>query len=157
AMRTALVSAARGFKAPSAAVDAIKGALELPFDEGSVREREIFADCVVSIESRALRHLFFAEREAPKILGLPADSEAPEVRRAAVVGAGTMGGGIAMAYASAGIPVLLKDVNEGALERGLSNIRRNYESAVAKGRLSADARDRTLALITPTLTFDDFK
>ena len=90
--------------APYAAVDAIKAAVTLPFDEGSAVERELFADCLVSTESRALVHLFFAEREAAKVPGVPRDTPARDIRRAAVVGAGTMGGGIAMAYANAGIP-----------------------------------------------------
>ena len=108
-VRTSLADTARGLRAPFAAVAAIEGAMTLPFDQGSVREREIFADCVVSTESRALRHLFFAERDASKIADAP-QAPRPAVRSAAVVGAGTMGGGIAMAYASAGIPVLLTSI-----------------------------------------------
>jgi 3-hydroxyacyl-CoA dehydrogenase len=156
ALRQTLASTARGLRAPLAAVDAIEGALTLPFDEGSVRERTIFAECVVSTESRALRHLFFAERDAAKIVARPPATATHDIRRAAIVGAGTMGGGIAMAYASAGIPVLLKDVDQAALDRGLATIRRNYESAVSKGRMSAESRDRTLALISPTTSFDGF-
>jgi len=155
-MRKTLATTSRGLRAPLAAVDAIEGGLTRSFDDGSVHERQIFARCVVSTESRALRHLFFAEREAAKIAGLPAATPALDIRRAAVVGAGTMGGGIAMTYASAGIPVLLKDVDQAALDRGLATIRRNYESAVAKGRMSAESRDRTLALISPTTSFDGF-
>ena len=90
-----------------------KPALTLPFDEGSIRERELFADCVVSTESKALRHLFFAEREVAKVPDVPKDTPTQEIKRAAVVGAGTMGGGIAMNYANAGIPVLLKEVDRG--------------------------------------------
>ncbi len=156
AMRKTLATTSRGLRAPLAAVDAIEGGLTRSFDDGSVRERQIFAECVVSTESRALRHLFFAEREAAKIVGLPAATPALDIRRAAIVGAGTMGGGIAMTYASAGIPVLLKDVDRAALDRGLAAIRRNYESAVAKGRMSAESRDRTLGLISPTTSFDGF-
>jgi 3-hydroxyacyl-CoA dehydrogenase len=142
--------------APYAAVDAIKAAGTLPFDEGSAVERELFADCLVSTESRALVHLFFAEREAAKVPGVPKDTPARDIRRAAIVGAGTMGGGIAMTYANAGIPVLLKDVDEGALARGMATIRKNYESTVAKGRMTADALERTMALITPTTTYEGF-
>ena len=145
-----------GIAAPSLAITAIEGAFTLSFDAGSLRERELFADCVVSTESKALRHLFFAEREASKVPGVPKETRTVDIRRAAVVGAGTMGGGIAMTYANAGIPVLLKDVDEASLQRGLVTIRKNYESSVAKGRLTAGQLERTLALITPTTTYDAF-
>ncbi|HEY3044269.1 MAG TPA: 3-hydroxyacyl-CoA dehydrogenase NAD-binding domain-containing protein [Vicinamibacterales bacterium] len=156
ARRAQLGKAPTPVLAPYAAVDAIKAAVTLPFDEGSAVERELFADCLVSTESRALVHLFFAEREAAKVPGVPRDTPARDIRRAAIVGAGTMGGGIAMTYANAGIPVLLKDVDEGALARGMATIRKNYESTVAKGRMTADALERTMALITPTTTYDGF-
>jgi 3-hydroxyacyl-CoA dehydrogenase len=155
-VRAGLAKGARGAAAPYAVVDAIEAAMRLPFDAGSLRERELFARCVVSIESRALRHLFFAERDASKVPDVPKDTPAATIRRAAVVGAGTMGGGIAMSYANAGIPVLLKEVDQGALDRGLATIRRNYEASVARGRMSQDIFERTLALITPTLTYDGF-
>ncbi len=108
--------------------------MTLPFDAGSGRERELFADCVVSTESKALRHLFFAEREAAKVPDIPKTRRPATIRHAAVVGAGTMGGGIAMTYANAGIPVLLKDVDEAALERGLATIRRNYDVDDVEGQ-----------------------
>ena len=142
--------------APRAAIDAIEAAFTMSFDEGSARECEIFADCVLSTESKALRHLFFAEREASKVPGVSKDTKAAAISRAAVVGAGTMGGGIAMNYASAGIPVLLKDVDAASLDRGLATIRKNYASSVAKGRITADQLERTMALITPTTTYDGF-
>src|SRR5690349_8457094 len=113
----------RGVRAPFAAIDAIEAAFTLPFQDGSVRERELFAECVTSTESNALRHLFFAEREAAKVAGIAKSTPTLDVARAAVVGAGTMGGGIAMSYANAGIPVLLKEVDAAALERGLATIR----------------------------------
>jgi 3-hydroxyacyl-CoA dehydrogenase len=142
--------------APFAAVDAIRAAATLPFDAGSAIERELFADCVVSTESRALVHLFFAEREVSKVPGVPKGTPARDIRRAAIVGAGTMGGGIAMTYANAGIPVLLKEVDDAALDRGMATIRRNYEASVAKGRMTADALERALGLITPTTSYDGF-
>jgi 3-hydroxyacyl-CoA dehydrogenase len=145
-----------GFAAPGAVVDAVEAALTLPFEQGSVRERELFAACVVSTESKALRHLFFAEREAARVPDVTKETPALDVKRAAVIGAGTMGGGIAMSYASAGIPVLLKEVDQAALDRGLATIRRNYESAVAKGRLTPEALEKTMALITPTTSYDGF-
>ncbi|MGE0703027.1 MAG: enoyl-CoA hydratase-related protein, partial [Vicinamibacterales bacterium] len=133
------LTGAKGAAAAVAATDAIEACFTLPFDAGSLREREIFADCVTSTESKAQRHLFFAEREAAKIPDIAKDTPVTEIRRAAIVGAGTMGAGIAMAYASAGIPVLLKDVDETALARGLATIRKNYDSSVAKGRLSRES------------------
>jgi len=139
-----------------AAVDAIKAAVTLPFDAGSARERELFADCLVSTESRALVHLFFAEREAAKVPGVPKGTPVRDIRRAAIVGAGTMGGGIAMTYANAGIPVLLKDMDDAALQRGMATIRRNYDASVAKGRMTADALERAMGLITPTTSYDGF-
>jgi len=148
--------AAKGVRAPFAAIDAIEAAMTLPFDQGSVRERELFADCVISSESKALRHLFFAERDAAKVPDIPKETPALDIKRAAVVGAGTMGGGIAMSYANSGIPVLLKEVDDAALQRGLATIRKNYESSVAKGRMSQQAYERTMALITPTTSYDGF-
>jgi 3-hydroxyacyl-CoA dehydrogenase len=146
----------KGVTAPLAAIDAIAASQTFDFDGGSRRERELFAACVLSTESKALRHLFFAERDASKVPDIPAGTFAREIGRAAVVGAGTMGGGIAMAYANAGISVILKEVDQAALDRGLATIRKNYESSVAKGRITSEARDRTLALITPTLTYAGF-
>jgi 3-hydroxyacyl-CoA dehydrogenase len=156
AMRASLKKTARGMAAPFAVVNAIEAGLRLPFDEGSVRERELFADCVVSTESKALRHLFFAEREVAKIPDIPRDTPTKDIKRAAVIGAGTMGGGIAMTYANAGIPVLLKDVDDAALQRGLATIRRNYDVTMSKGKMTAEQVETTMALITPTPTYDGF-
>jgi len=156
AMRETLKKTARGMRAPYAVVDAIEAGLKLPFDQGSIRERELFADCVVSTESKALRHLFFAEREVAKVPDVPKDTPTSEIRRAAVVGAGTMGGGIAMNYANAGIPVLLKEVDQAALDRGLATIRRNYEVTMSKGKMTAEQVEKTMALITPTTSYDGF-
>jgi 3-hydroxyacyl-CoA dehydrogenase len=156
AMRESLKKTARGMRAPYAVVDAIEAGLKLPFDQGSIRERELFADCVVSTESKALRHLFFAEREVAKVPDVPKDTPVKDVKRAAVVGAGTMGGGIAMNYANAGIPVLLKEVDQAALDRGIATIRRNYEVTMSKGKMTAEQVEKTMALITPTTSYDGF-
>jgi 3-hydroxyacyl-CoA dehydrogenase len=156
AARVALAKTARGARAPFAAVDGIEAALTMDFEAGSERERELFAECVLSDESRALRYLFFAEREAAKIPDVPKGTPARDITRAAVVGAGTMGGGIAMTYANAGIPVLLKEVDQAALDRGLATIRRNYESSVAKGKMTAEALEKTMGFITPTTSYDGF-
>ena len=157
AARASLAKTAKGLQAPLSAVDAIEGAFTLDFEAGSKREREIFAERVVSTESRALVHMFFADREAAKVPDVPKDTPAAKIERAAVIGAGTMGGGIAMAYANAGIPVLLKDVDDAAVQRGIATIRKNYESTVAKGRMTAEAMERTMALITPTTTYAGFE
>jgi 3-hydroxyacyl-CoA dehydrogenase len=156
AARAALSKTAKGVKAPFKAIDAIAGAFTLDFEQGSARERELFADCVTAHESRALVHMFFADREAAKVPDVPKDTPVTKIERAAVIGAGTMGGGIAMAYANAGIPVLLKDVDDAAVQRGLATIRKNYESTVAKGRMTPEALEKTMALITPTTTYDGF-
>ncbi len=156
AMRAALGKTARGARAPFAAVEAIEAGITLDFDAGSRREMELFADCVLSTESKAMRHLFFAEREVAKIPDVPKDTPSRKITRAAIVGAGTMGGGIAMAYANAGIPVLLKDVDQATLDRGLAIIRRNYESTVSKGKMTPEAMATTLARITPTTSYDGF-
>jgi 3-hydroxyacyl-CoA dehydrogenase len=156
AMRESLKKTARGMRAPYAVVDAIEAGLTLSFDQGSTRERELFADCVVSTESKALRHLFFAEREVAKVPDVPRDTPIKDIKRAAVVGAGTMGGGIAMNYANAGIPVLLKDVDQAALDRGIATIRRNYEVTMSKGKMTAEQVEKTMALITPTTSYDGF-
>jgi 3-hydroxyacyl-CoA dehydrogenase len=157
----AAVTAARGalksrLAAPIAVLDAVEAAMTMPFDEASLRERELFAECVVSTESKALRHMFFAEREAAKVPDVPRSTPVATIGRAAVIGAGTMGGGIAMAYASAGIPVVLKDVDAAAVERGMATIRKNYESSLAKGKLSQDAYAKAMSLITPTTSYDGF-
>jgi 3-hydroxyacyl-CoA dehydrogenase len=148
--------APKGVRAPFAVIDGVEAAMTLPFDQGSLRERELFADCVISTESKALRHLFFAERDAAKVPDVPKETPAGAIKSAAVVGAGTMGGGIAMSYANAGIPVLLKEVDDAGLQRGLATIRKNYESSVAKGRMTQQAYERTMALITPTTSYDGF-
>ena len=154
--RGTLAKTARGARAPFAAVDAIEACLTMDFAAGSEREIELFAECVLSTESQAMRHLFFAEREVAKIPDVPKDTPTREIRKAAIIGAGTMGGGIAMAYANAGIPVLLKDVDQAALDKGLAVIRKNYESTVSKGKMTPEAMARTVGLITPTTTYDGF-
>jgi 3-hydroxyacyl-CoA dehydrogenase len=146
----------RNLIAPLAAIDAIEAAVSLPFDQGLQREAELFQHCLFSDQSKALIHVFFGEREVAKIPDIPKDTPIGEIRRAAVVGAGTMGAGIAMVFSNAGIPVLLKESDAAALDRGLAAIRRNYESSLKKGRLSQTAIDERLARIQPALTYDGF-
>jgi 3-hydroxyacyl-CoA dehydrogenase len=146
----------RGMKAPLAAIDAVEAATKLPFAEGCARERELFVECLFSEQSSALIHVFFGEREVGKIPGISKETPVRAVKSAAVVGAGTMGGGIAMVFANAGIPVLLKEADAAALERGLATIRANYANSVKRGRFTQEAADARVALITPTLSYDDF-
>jgi 3-hydroxyacyl-CoA dehydrogenase len=146
----------RNMMAPLKAVDAIEAAATLPFDEGCKVERQIFAECIASDQARALIHAFFAERAVAKIPDIPKDTAVYNIRQAAIIGAGTMGGGIAMACANAGISVLLKEVEQAALDRGLATIRKNYENSVKKGRFSQELMDQRMALIHPQLTYDGF-
>lgn len=143
----------RGFKAPENIIKAIEAAVTLPYDEGRQREAALFEELVYSPESEAQRHLFFAERKAAKVPGLPA-SRPPELQSVGVIGAGTMGGGIAMNFLNVGIPVVIVEQNEAALERGLATIRRNYEASARKGRLSGEAVEQRLALLRPSLSID---
>ncbi len=144
----------RGLIAPIECVRAIRGCVELSFEDGLKRERELFLTLKASSQSRALRHAFFGERAVAKIPGLPADTPVREIRAAAVIGAGTMGGGIAMCFANAGMPVTLLDAKQDALDRGMATIRKNYAATVAKGGLSAIEMERRISLISPSLDFD---
>jgi 3-hydroxyacyl-CoA dehydrogenase len=146
----------RNMIAPLKAVDAIEAAVNLPFDEGCQKEREIFEECIASDQARALIHAFFAERAVSKIPDIPKETAVYNIRQAAIIGAGTMGGGIAMACANAGISVRLKEVEQAALDRGLATIRKNYENSVKKGRFSQEVMDQRMALIHPQLTYDGF-
>jgi 3-hydroxyacyl-CoA dehydrogenase len=147
----------RGFLAPFACVKAVQAATELPFDEGMKRERALFAELVTSPQSKAQRHVFFAEREVTKIPGLSDDIKPREVKSVAVLGAGTMGGGIAMCFANVGIPVTILEMNQENLDRGLSTIKKNYANTVAKGGLKQEEMDKRVALIKSTLSYDDIK
>jgi 3-hydroxyacyl-CoA dehydrogenase len=147
----------RNMIAPLKVVDAIEAAATLPFDEGCKREREIFEECIASDQARALIHAFFAERAVAKIPDIPKETASYNIREIAIIGAGTMGGGIAMACANAGIPVLLKDVDQAAIDRGMAIIKKNYESSVKKGRFSQAVMDQRMALIHPQLTYEGFE
>ncbi|HTQ62872.1 MAG TPA: 3-hydroxyacyl-CoA dehydrogenase NAD-binding domain-containing protein [Candidatus Solibacter sp.] len=146
----------RGMIAPLAAIDAVEAATKLPFEEGCKLERKLFMDCLFSDQSKALIHVFFGEREVAKIPDIPKDTPILPIRTAAVVGAGTMGGGIAMVFANAGIPVYLKDADQSALDRGLANIQKNYATSVKRGRFTPGFVDERLKLIQPTLHYDSF-
>ena len=156
AARDAARKKLRGRHAPLAAIDAVEAATKLPFEQGCARERELFIECLFSAESNALIHAFLGEREVAKIPDVPKDTPLRPIRSAAVVGAGTMGGGIAMVFANAGIPVLLKESDQTALDRGVTTIRSNYANSVQRGRFTQQHADGRVALITPTLTYEGF-
>jgi 3-hydroxyacyl-CoA dehydrogenase len=146
----------RGMKAPLAAIDGVEAATKLSFDEGCQVEAKLFMECLFSDQSKALIHVFFGEREVAKIPDVPKGTPVIPVNRVAVVGSGTMGGGIAMVFANAGIPVILKDLDEVALELGMGKIRKNYASSVQRGRLTQEFVDERLRLITPVLNYEAF-
>jgi 3-hydroxyacyl-CoA dehydrogenase len=146
----------RGLPAPMAAIDAIEAATKMPFEQGCEEEARLFDKCLYSDESKALIHVFFAEREAAKIPDVPKDTPVMGVNSVAILGAGTMGSGIAMVCANAGIPVVLKDADQAALKGGLANIQKNYATSVKRGRFTQEQVDERMKLIKATLAWDDF-
>jgi len=155
--RKSIARQTRGFRAPENIVKAVEAAVTLPFAEGIKRERELFAELLTSPESKAQRYFFFAEREAAKIPDVPADTPAKDIKKAAVIGAGTMGGGIAMNFANAGIPVTVVEVAREALDRGLDIVRKNYEATASRGRITQADVDKRMGLITGTTDFTAVK
>lgn len=145
------------FPAPVACLEAVKAAATVPFDQGLAIERAGFNRLVITPESRALRHAFFAERAATKIPDVPADTPIRDIQQAAVIGAGTMGSGIAMNFANAGIPVFLLEVKQEALDKGMATIRANYERTAKKGRLTSEEAEKRIGLITPVLEYSALK
>ena len=146
----------RGLRAPLAAIDAIEAATTMPFAEGCQLEQRLFIECLFSDQSKSLIHVFFGERETSKIPDVPKDTPLIPIKSAAVIGAGTMGGGIAMVLANAGIPVLLKEADQAALDRGLVTIQSNYANSVKRGRFTAQVAEERLQLIKPTLSYEGF-
>jgi 3-hydroxyacyl-CoA dehydrogenase len=151
--RNTVKAVAGPYPAPLACVEAVAAAVERPFDAGLQRERELFTTLLHSPESAALRHVFQAERAASHILDVPNDTPVRPIRKVGVIGAGTMGGGITMSLINAGLPVVLLETKQEALDRGLANIRRNYQGALRKGTLNEASLAQRLALITPTLDY----
>jgi 3-hydroxyacyl-CoA dehydrogenase len=156
AARETVAKKQRGLLAPVAAIDAIEIATKMPFQEGCQAEQKLFVECLFSEQSKSLIHVFFSEREVSKIPGIPKETAIIPIKSAAVVGAGTMGGGIAMVLANAGMPVLLKEMDQAALDRGLATIKSNYATSVKRGRFSQEAADERFNRITPTLSYDGF-
>jgi 3-hydroxyacyl-CoA dehydrogenase len=148
---------AKNYPAPPKCVDAVQAATKKKFDEGMVLEREIFTNLMWTPECRALRHLFTSQRAASKIPDVPSDTPTREIKQVAVIGAGTMGGGITMNFLNAGIPVKMLETKQEALDRGIATIKKNYEAQVKKGKLKEDKYAQRMALLTTTLSYDDLK
>jgi 3-hydroxyacyl-CoA dehydrogenase len=144
----------RGFEAPLACLQAVKAAVELPYEEGIKKERELIIKLISSDQSKALRHVFFAERAAAKIDDIPADTPLIPVKSVGVLGAGTMGGGISMNFLSAGIPVTIVEREQAALDRGVATMRKNYEATARKGRLTAEQVEKAMSLLNPSLDYN---
>jgi len=146
---------AKNFPAPPKCVDAVEAATKMKFEDGMALEREIFTNLMMTPESRALRHIFMADRAASKIADVPEDTPKRNIASVAVIGAGTMGGGISMNFLNAGISVKMLEMKQEALDRGIATIRKNYESQVKKGKLKQDKYDQRMALLSTTLSYDD--
>jgi len=155
--RTAVAAASRNFPAPLKCVDAIEAAVKKPFKEGLQHELEIFLALLQTPESKALRHAFFGERAAAKIPDVGPQIQARAVRSVAVIGAGTMGGGITMNFLNAGLPVTLVEAQREALDRGVETIRKNYGNTIKKGKLPPEQLEQRMNLLRPTLSYDDVR
>ncbi|UGQ48539.1 3-hydroxyacyl-CoA dehydrogenase NAD-binding domain-containing protein [Massilia endophytica] len=153
--RNTVKAVAGPFPAPLECVETVAASVTKKFEDGLKFERERFLHLIQTPESKSLRHAFFAEREASKIPDVPSDTPTRTIARAAVIGAGTMGGGIAMNFANAGIPVTILETKQEALEKGLATIRKNYESTLKKGKLTQEKFDQRMALIGGTLDYHD--
>ena len=153
--RNTVAGAAKNLPAPRKCVEAVAAAVFKPFDEGMRVERELFLQLMQTAESRALRHAFFAERAAGKYPGLPENTPTRKIESIAVIGAGTMGSGIAMNFLSAGIPVTLLEMSQAALDKGVAAIRKNYGASLKKGKLTPAMLERNMGLLRPTLAYDD--
>ncbi len=153
--RADLAKTRRHLEAPQRCVDCVEAATKLDLDAGIQFEREVFEKLVTSDQARALRHSFFGERAASKIPDVPADTPLRRIDKVAVIGAGTMGGGIAMCFLNAGVPVILLEMKQEAIDRGVGTIRKNYEAQVSKGKLAQDKYEQRMSLLSTTLSYDD--
>ncbi|MEY4284891.1 MAG: hypothetical protein RL111_1566 [Pseudomonadota bacterium] len=153
--RNMIKGAFKHYPAPAQCVDAVQAATQKRFDEGMTQEREIFMNLMFTPECRALRHVFLAQRATSKIADVPSDTPQRKVESVAVIGAGTMGGGIAMNFLNAGIPVTIVETSQEALDRGVATIRKNYEAQVKKGKLKQDKYEQRMALLKPSLQMAD--
>lgn len=155
--RNSIGAMSRNYPAPLQCVEAVANAVYKPFDEGMRLELVTFQNLMLTPESRALRHVFMAERATSKIPDVPADTPVREVKKLAIIGAGTMGGGIAMNFLNAGMPVVMLEMKQEALDRGIATIRKNYEAQVKKGKLTQEKLDARMALLSTTLNYGDLK
>lgn len=153
--RKSIARQTRGYFAPERCIRCIEAAVSLPIAEGLKRERELFMECMQNPQARALQHMFFAERQVSRIPGIDKSTPRREIAKVGIIGAGTMGGGIAMNFANAGIPVTILEVQQEALDRGLGVVRKNYERTAAKGKLTAEGVEARMGLFTGTLDYDD--
>ena len=151
--RNTVTAMAKNFPAPARCVDCVEQATKAKFEDGLKYEREAFAALMITPESKALRHAFFAERAASKIPGIPEDTPTRDIKSVAIIGAGTMGGGIAMNFLNAGLPVKILEMKQEALDKGLGTIRKNYEAQVKKGKLKEDKYAERMALLSTTLSY----
>jgi 3-hydroxyacyl-CoA dehydrogenase len=147
----------KNFPAPLKCLEAVEAATKQKFDAGMVTEREIFINLMWTPECKALRHIFVADRAASKIPDVPSDTPQRPIASVAVIGAGTMGGGISMNFLNAGIPVKMLEMKQDALDRGVATIRKNYEAQVKKGKLKQDKYEQRMSLLSTTLSYDDLK
>lgn len=150
-----LLQKTRGLMAPKGCVKAVRLAIETPFDEGLAAERDIFMELVVSVESEAQRHIFFAERQAGRVDGVKKDTPRRAIKKVGIIGAGTMGGGIAMSFANGGFPVTVLEMTQEAIDRGFSVMARNYDTSVKRGSISLQERDARFGRLSPTLDYSD--
>ena len=153
--RNTVKAMAKNFPAPAKCVDAVEASVSKRFDDGMLYEREVFMALMLTPECKALRHAFFAERAASKIADVPDDTPVRRIEKLAVIGAGTMGGGISMNFLNAGIPVVMLEMKQDALDRGVATIRKNYESQVKRGKLKQDKYEQRMALLSTTLSYAD--
>ncbi|OUR80211.1 3-hydroxyacyl-CoA dehydrogenase [Alphaproteobacteria bacterium 46_93_T64] len=153
--RKSIARKSRGFVAPENCIKAVEAAVELPFDEGLKRERELFIELMEGEQSFSQRYFFFSERLAAKIPDVPKDTPLLDINTCGIIGAGTMGGGIAMNFLQAGIPIIIVETEQDALDRGLALIEKNYAATVSKGRMSQDAMDKCMSLLTGTINLED--
>jgi 3-hydroxyacyl-CoA dehydrogenase len=155
AARAKQLAVSKQYPAPHKSIDAVEAAINMNIDDGLAHEFKLFTELLVTPESAALRHAFFAERAATKIPGIPDSTITRPIKSVAVVGAGTRGGGITMNFLNAGIPVVLLEMKQDALDRGVATIRKNYENTVVKGKLTSDQMNQRMSLLTPTLAYED--
>lgn len=154
-VRKSIARKTRGFFAPERCIQCVEAAVSLPLADGLKRERELFQECAKNPQARALQHMFFAERQISRIPGISKETPRRDIKKVGIIGAGTMGGGIAMNFANAGIPVTILEVEQAALDRGLGVVRKNYERSAAKGKLTAEQVEGLMGQFSGTLSYDD--